>query len=108
MASLRQVLATNLKTYRKELGFSQEKLAELVGTASNYIAMIEGERRFPTDTMLEKIAKAMNKEPVELFSENPINFEWRKELLTDLGQVIDKKLKEITCPHTQVNPANLA
>jgi len=61
MTELREILSTNMKTYRAELGYSQAKLAELVNTATNYIAQIENGKRFPTDTMLEKIASGLQK-----------------------------------------------
>ena len=98
MTRLRTILAGNLKAYRKETGLSQEKLAELVGTAPNYIAMIEGEKRFPTDTMLEKIASALQREPCELFAIDPIKTQWKEDILADLAEFIIGKLK------TEQNP----
>jgi transcriptional regulator with XRE-family HTH domain len=68
MTELRKILSVNMKVYRTELGFSQARLAELVNTATNYIAQIESGKRFPTDTMLEKIASALQKRAYELFS----------------------------------------
>ena len=94
MTKLRTILAGNMRVYRKESGFSQEKLAEMVDTAPNYIAMIEGEKRFPTDTMLEKIASALQREPCELFAITPIQKQWRENLLTDLAEFINEKLKD--------------
>jgi transcriptional regulator with XRE-family HTH domain len=96
MTRLRTVLAGNMRAYRDESGFSQQKLAELVGTAPNYIAMIEGEKRFPTDTMLEKIASALQREPCELFAINPIKRKWREDLLRELTGFITEKLKDET------------
>ena len=72
MNRLRKILAQNIRAYRNEIGISQLKLADLANTAPNYIAMIEAEKRFPTDTMLEKIAIALQKEPCELFSLAPL------------------------------------
>jgi len=92
MTRLRTILAENIKAYRKEMNISQIKLADLVDTAPNYIAMIEAEKRFPTDTMLEKIAAAFNKEPCELFSVVPMKKEWQKEVLADLAELITKKI----------------
>jgi transcriptional regulator with XRE-family HTH domain len=86
------ILAKNIKAYRNEIGLSQLKLADLVNTAPNYIAMIEAERRFPTDTMLEKIAFALQKEPYELFSVTPIQKQWQETILAELAEFITKKL----------------
>ena len=94
MMKLRTVLAENIRAYRKEMGLSQLKLANLIDSAPNYIAMIEAEKRFPTDTMLEKIALALNKEPCELFLIGPIQKDWQKTVLEELGRVITQKLSE--------------
>jgi transcriptional regulator with XRE-family HTH domain len=68
MTQLRQILASNIKKYRSLRGFSQMKLAEKVETASNYIAMIETGRKFPSDRILEKIAGALGINAIDLFS----------------------------------------
>ena len=92
MVKLRTVLAKNIKAYRNEIGLSQLKLADMVDTAPNYIAMIEAEKRFPTDSMLEKIAFALQKEPCELFAITPIQKEWQKNILAELTEFITQKL----------------
>jgi transcriptional regulator with XRE-family HTH domain len=92
MAKLRTILARNIKSYRNEIGLSQLKLADMVDTAPNYIAMIEAERRFPTDTMLEKIAFALQKEPCELFAMTPIQKKWQETILAELAEFITEKL----------------
>ena len=94
MIKLRTILAENIKAYRKEIGFSQLKLANLIDSAPNYIAMIEAEKRFPTDTMLEKIALALNKEPCELFLIKPMQKEWQKTILAEMENFIAQKLNE--------------
>jgi transcriptional regulator with XRE-family HTH domain len=74
------------------MGLSQLKLASLVDTAPNYIAMIEAEKRFPSDTMLEKIAAALRREPCELFAITPIQKQWQETLLAELAEFISSKL----------------
>jgi transcriptional regulator with XRE-family HTH domain len=76
------------------MGLSQLKLANMVDTAPNYIAMIEAQKRFPTDTMLERIAVALQREPLELFSMAPIQKQWRSALLEELAEFITLKLKD--------------
>jgi len=68
MTSLRSVLAFNMKVQRQILGISQAKLAEKVNTSTHYIGMIESEKKFPTPEMLEQIAKALERDTLELFS----------------------------------------
>lgn len=69
MTELQYHLSKNMKAYRKKLGLSQEYLAEKVGTAPNYISLIEQGRKFPSPQMLERIAKALNIHSIELFSQ---------------------------------------
>ena len=99
MAELRKILGENMKAYRAELGYSQAKLAELVDTATNYINQIETGKRFPTDTMLEKIALALKRRAFELFSvdnyEKKIENDWQILLLTDLEQFIHSRIAKI-------------
>jgi transcriptional regulator with XRE-family HTH domain len=98
MTKLRVILAENIKAYRSEMGLSQLKLADLIDTAPNYIAMIEAGKRFPSDTMLEKIASALQREPFELFSIGPIQKQWQTALLAELADFISGKLKEYAIP----------
>ena len=65
--TLQQVFMANMKKYRKQLGFTQEKLAELCNTDPCYIRQIEIGRRFPSITYIENIAKALNIAPYWLF-----------------------------------------
>jgi transcriptional regulator with XRE-family HTH domain len=99
MTELRKILGENMRAYRGELGYSQAKLAELVDTATNYINQIETGKRFPTDTMLEKIAFALKRGGYELFSveqhEKKVEKEWQTRLLTDLEQFIRAKIAKL-------------
>jgi len=68
MANIREVLANNIKEYRRKCGFSQDRLAELAGISSQYLATVETCRKFPTPEVLDRIAEALNIETHELFS----------------------------------------
>jgi transcriptional regulator with XRE-family HTH domain len=68
MASIRHLLAENMRKYRYALGLSQANLAERLDTATHYIGMIETENRFPSAEMLDRIAIALGIDPSELFS----------------------------------------
>jgi len=74
MTDIRLVLAENMKKYRKIQRLSQEKLAEKVNTAPNYIAMIEVGKKFPSAGMLERIAQALNVDTPELFTTSTVTF----------------------------------
>ncbi|MDR0442083.1 MAG: helix-turn-helix domain-containing protein [Treponema sp.] len=65
---LRHILAANIRNHRNLLGYSQVKLAEIANIAPSYLATIELEKNFPSDEVLERIARALKIDPVELFS----------------------------------------
>ena len=64
---LQQIFMANLRKYRKQSGFTQEKLAELCDTDPCYIRQIEIGRRFPSLGYIEKFAEALNIAPYRLF-----------------------------------------
>ncbi|MCL2444461.1 MAG: helix-turn-helix domain-containing protein, partial [Treponema sp.] len=68
MANIREVLASNIKEYRRKHGFSQDRLAELAGISSQYLATVETCRKFPTPEVLERLAEALGIETHELFT----------------------------------------
>ncbi|MDR0302905.1 MAG: helix-turn-helix domain-containing protein [Treponema sp.] len=96
MTDLRKLLSFNMKLHRKRLGLSQAKLAELIDVSDNHIALIETSRRFPSITMLEQLAAAMNIDVLELFSIKTIELSKKKELkneiLADIDQILSLRL----------------
>jgi transcriptional regulator with XRE-family HTH domain len=98
MTDLRKVLAFNMKQHRKRLGLSQAKLAELVEVSDNHIALIEIGRRFPSITMLEMLAKALEIDVLELFSIKAIEMSAKKDLkdiiLADIDHILTLRLLE--------------
>ena len=67
MASIREILANNIKEHRRKCGFSQDKLAELANISSQYLATVETCRKFPTPEVLDRLAIALDIETHELF-----------------------------------------
>jgi transcriptional regulator with XRE-family HTH domain len=100
MTDLRKVLAFNMKQHRKRLGLSQAKLAELVNVSDNHIALIETGRRFPSITMLELLANALEIDILELFSIKTIELSSKKDLknmiLIDIDQILSLRLLKDT------------
>ncbi|MCL2879330.1 MAG: helix-turn-helix domain-containing protein [Treponema sp.] len=99
MAHLKTILASNIKIRRKNLGFTQETLAEMVNTASTYIAMIESGKRTPSFKMIERIADVLKVDASELFStaEYPFesNAELREKLLCQFDEFLSAAAKEM-------------
>jgi transcriptional regulator with XRE-family HTH domain len=67
--SLGETVALNIRRIRLERGLSQEELASLVNINRNYVGMIERQENSPTIDMIERIAKALQVNPVELFEQ---------------------------------------
>jgi transcriptional regulator with XRE-family HTH domain len=95
-----------MKENRNRLGLSQARLAERSGISTQYIAMIELTRKFPTPEILERIASALEIDPSELFSMQIAEAQirkFKKTVLTDIEkavstavmQVIERNLKEL-------------
>ena len=70
MLNLKEKLGLRIKKIRKNLGYSQEKLAELIGMDIPNLSNIERGKRFMTAETLEKIAKALKTTERELFNFN--------------------------------------
>jgi len=68
MTNLKELVAQNIKKYRKIRCFSQETLAERAGTSTTHIGMVEIGKKFPSVRMLEKIAQALDVDTPALFA----------------------------------------
>ena len=66
MSTVRELLAANIKAKRRELGLTQEKLAELVDVSYQMIHDIEGCRTWVSDKTLQGLSKALEVDIYEL------------------------------------------
>jgi len=82
-----------MKNRRNLLGFSQVKLAEIANIAPGYVAMIELEKNFPSDEVLERIAHALKIDPTELFSKTCYPVEAVRTLHQSVLEGIDQVVK---------------
>ena len=64
--SLRGLLARNLRMLRAKQGLSQEALADIVGIDRTYVSALERERYAGTVDMIERLAAALDVEPLAL------------------------------------------
>jgi transcriptional regulator with XRE-family HTH domain len=94
MANLRDILANNLKENRKRCGLSQARLSEKTGISTQYIAMIEVSRKFPTPEVLERIARALEIEAHELFLVQPTPESAMEKLHDTLAGNIERVVSE--------------
>ena len=108
MTDLRELLAQNIKKYRKIRGFSQEGLAEKAGTSTTHIGMIEIGKKFPSVHMLEKIAEALGIDTPELFSVGtvifmPMNNKSMERLYQEIKNDFNKFEKTVTGKIKDIN-----
>jgi len=78
--SLQENFINNLRRIRKDKKITQEKLAELCQTETSYIGQIEIGKRFPSITLIEKIAVALDVPAYVLFKENKSNLLTQEEI----------------------------
>ena len=92
MTDIKKLLGTNIKKSRTDLDISQAKLAEMVNMATNYLGLIENGKKFPSVEMLERIASKLGKDTIDLFAINPIQQDWKENILIKISDVINKEL----------------
>jgi transcriptional regulator with XRE-family HTH domain len=94
MTNIREVLATNLKKYRQIRGWSQAKLAEKVGTSTQYIGTLEIKGKFPSSEMVHKLAAALRIDLTQLFSKEidpeTIKMNSQKAVIEDIGEAVNQ------------------
>ncbi|MCL2193631.1 MAG: helix-turn-helix transcriptional regulator [Treponema sp.] len=106
MTDIRKLLAANIKAFRSELGLTQPKLAERANTSTHHIAMIEVCKNFPSPEMIGRIAKALEKDTVDLFAMPHIHKEqniWKEAILADIEKLINNRLDELRKAPDQPN-----
>lgn len=74
MVEIVKVLGNNIITLRKEIGWTQEKLAEKAGISVPFMTQIELGRKSPSLEVIEKISLALGVPYFQLFiTENSTN-----------------------------------
>jgi len=96
MMYLERLVIDNIKRVRKEKGISQEKLAEACNTATSYIGLMEIYKNVPKLSTIERIAKALDINPLDLFhDENKIPLETEVEIQNKKQSIMFLLEKEI-------------
>lgn len=60
-------IASKIRHARKNMGITQEKLAEMTGLSTGYIAFIEQGKRIPSINTTDKIARVLGIKLSDLF-----------------------------------------
>lgn len=64
---IKKILGQNVKKYRKALGLTQMKFAELLNVDQKHVSFIESGNSFPSAGLMTKIAENLNITPKNLF-----------------------------------------
>ncbi len=93
--SLAVTLSNNLKAYRKEMGFSQETLAEKADLSLQMIRGIETRRVWPAIPTLDRIANCLGVTIDRLLVSAMVSPPSRERLTTLLADCSDQELDSI-------------
>lgn len=80
------ILGTMIQTKRKELGLSQEKLAEKIGKTAGYVGQIERGISYPSYSTLLQLVEVLEIDAQALFSTNDINTHECTQIFSRLSQ----------------------
>ena len=89
--NLCEILAINLKYYRKKYNLSQEKFAEVLGTTLSYLNQIENNKVDVKSSTIDKFAKNINEydKNSKIKPEDLVTYS--KEHLTNYSRIDEKK-----------------
>ena len=93
----KKLLGKRIKEIRKQTGYTQEKLAEIIGVDITTLSGIESGRHFPSLITLEKIAKVLDVALITLFDfSNHVSVNDMKSVIADnLNQLTDDDIKMV-------------
>lgn len=89
--NLCEILAINLKYYRKKYNLSQERFAEILGTTLSYLNQIENNKVDVKSSTIDKFAKNINNydKSVKINPEDLVIY--NKEHITNFTRIDEKK-----------------
>ena len=96
---LRKILSTNIRNARSSMRISQAKLAEYAEISLPHLVAIEYCKTWISDKTLEKLARALNKEPYELLASDD---SLTKKEATDEVPALRKTVKLVNTKKVQL------
>jgi transcriptional regulator with XRE-family HTH domain len=103
---IRETLGASIRKYRKRLALSQERLAQKLDIATNFLCDIENGRKWVSSSTLSKLTETLDVDAHELFSrESNLPLEVRdilKEYTEDALDKVDKSLEELIKYYTSL------
>lgn len=94
MTNIKILFGKKIKEYRKRKNFTQSQLAELVSVDDKHISCIESGKNFPSPDLVDRLSKALDVEPKDLFEfyhlQAPKNL--KAEIMSMLDKISDEDL----------------
>lgn len=86
-----EILAINLKYYRKKYNLSQEKFAEVLGTTLSYLNQIENNKVDVKSSTIDKFSRKINEydKTINIKSEDLVVY--NKNHITNFSRIDEKK-----------------
>lgn len=88
----KKLLGKRIKQIRKSLGFTQEKLSELIDIETSSLSGIESGRFFPSLHVLNKMSEVLDIELIEFFRFETVNIP--KNIDEQITNMINKQSSE--------------
>ena len=88
---IRDILAINLKYYRKLLNLPQEKFAEVIGTSLSYLNQIENKKVDVRSSTIDKFAFNLNNYNKKLKITSLDLVTYNEERITNYSRIDEKK-----------------
>ena len=71
MTHFQDVFIRNLRFYRTQAGYSQQKFSDLIDLTPNYLNAVENGKYFPSPEVIDRICENLSLLPYQLFLEQP-------------------------------------
>lgn len=97
MSENKKLLGKRIKLIRKNAGYTQEKLSELIGIETGSLSSIESGHSFPSLTTLEKLSNALKVELKAFFDfEDTMSInDMRKIIINNINKIRDSEIPYI-------------
>lgn len=89
--NLCEILAINLKYYRKKYHLSQEKFAEVLGTTLSYLNQIENNKADVKSSTIDKFAHNINEYDKSIIIKSEDLVKYNKKHITSFSRIDEKK-----------------
>lgn len=93
----KRLLGKRIKELRKNAGYTQEQLAELIDIETSSLSGIESGRHFPSLPTVERIAENLNVEMKSLFDFNHLQSydKMKADIVNNINRLDEKELSII-------------